>query len=106
MSGTVQSAKLRVHAFTGTVDGPAVFATATGWSESAVTWITRPATTSAARDDKGSIAANSWVEYDVTPFVMGNGTFSFRLAGSSSDGVDFYSREAAGLRPELIVTGG
>ena len=39
-----------------------------------------PAPTSAATDDKGAIPANTWVEYDVTPFVTGNGTYSFRLA--------------------------
>ena len=40
------------------------------------------------------------------PFVTGNGTYSFGLAGTSSDGVDFRSREAATDRPVLIVTTG
>ena len=48
----------------------------------------------------------AWVEYDVTSFVTGNGTYSFGLASTSSDGVDFRSREAATLRPELVVTTG
>ena len=47
---------------------------------------------------------NTWVEYDVTPFVTGNGTYSFTLATTSNDGIDFYNREAATLRPELVVT--
>ena len=38
--------------------------------------------------------------------MTGNGTFSFDLAGTSTDGADFYSREAATLRPELVVTTG
>ena len=102
----IQSAKLRVYAYTGTANGPAVFTSGTAWSESTVTWSTRPAATSAATDDKGSIASNSWVEYDVSPFVTGNGTYSFRLATTSSDGVDIYSREHTDstLRPELVLT--
>jgi chitodextrinase len=104
-SGTVQGAKLRVHSTgNGTVDGPAVYTSSTAWSETTVNWNTRPARTSAARDDKGAIPADTWVEYDVTPFVTGNGTFSFSLATTSSDGVNFHSREEATLRPELVLT--
>jgi chitodextrinase len=106
VSGPVQSAKLRVYAFTGTANGPAVYSTSTGWTETGLTWANKPAPTSAARDDKGAIGVNAWVEYDVTPFVTGNGTVSLRLAGTSSDGVDFNSREAAANRPELVVTAG
>jgi hypothetical protein len=104
VSGAVQNAKLRVYAFSGTANGPAVYATTSGWTETGLTWSAKPAPTSAARDDKGAIGVNTWVEYDVTPFVTGNGTVSFRLAGTSSDGVDFHAREAAANRPELVVT--
>ena len=58
------------------------------------------------RDDKGAIAANTWVEYNVTPFVTGNGTYSFTLAQTSSDGVDFRAREYTANRPELVLTTG
>jgi fibronectin type 3 domain-containing protein len=102
--GTVQGAKLRLYAYSGTVDGPAVFSTSPSWDETTVNWDTRPTATSSATDKKGSISTNSWVEYDVTPLVTGNGTYSFRLATTSTDGVDFYSRENATLRPELVVT--
>ena len=100
----VTSAKLRLYATNGTVDGPAIYTTATAWTETAINWNTRPARTSGATDDKGAIPVNTWVEYDVTPFVSGNGTYSFTLATTSADGVDFNAREAATLRPELVVT--
>jgi hypothetical protein len=106
LSGTVVSAKLRVYAYTGTANGPAVYGTSSDWSETGITWSNRPVRSGAATDDKGSIATNSWVEYDVRPFIVGNGTYSFVLATSSSDGVDIHSREAASLRPELIVVFG
>ena len=48
----------------------------------------------------------SVVQWDVTHAVPGNGTYSFRLATPSTDGVNFYSRESSNssLRPVLIVT--
>ena len=96
-AGSVQSAKLRLYNYNGTADGPAVYTTGTSWSETAVNWNTRPARTSAASGDKGAIPVNTWVEYDVTAFVTGNGTYSFNLATTSNDGIDFYNREAATL---------
>jgi fibronectin type 3 domain-containing protein len=105
-AGGVQTAKLRVYVYNGTVDGPAVYNSNPAWNETAVNWNNRPPRTSGARDDKGAITGKSWVEYDVTPFVTGSGTYSFDLATTSSDGVDIYSREAATLRPELVVTTG
>ena len=108
--GSVQSAKLRLHAYSGTADGPAVYATRRlSWVESGpagITWATRPPPASTARDDKAAIAASSWVEFDVTPFVGGNGTYGFSLATTSSDGIDFRSRESSSLRPELVLTTG
>ena len=48
----------------------------------------------------------SWVEYNVTPLVTGDGTYSFRLAQTSTDGVDFRAREYTDStqRPQLVVT--
>jgi len=108
VSGAVQRAVLRVFAFNGTIDGPAVYGTGNGWTETGITWNTRPAQTSGAIADAQQIASNTWVEYDVTSFVSGNGTFSFALATTSTDSVDFYSRDSnqIALRPQLVVTYG
>ena len=106
LSGPVQSVKLRLYAYSGTVDGPAAYAAADAWGESRVTWATRPAFTSGPEDDKGAIAANSWVEWDVTPLITGPGIYDLGLATTSTDGVDMYSREATADRPQLIVTYG
>jgi hypothetical protein len=51
--------------------------------------------------DKGSV---SWVSFDVTPLVAGDGTDGFVLAQTTSDGVDMSSREAAANGPRLVVT--
>jgi hypothetical protein len=102
LAGPPQSAKLRLYAYSQTVDGPAAFAVSDPWTESGITWSSRPAKTSGPVDDKGAISPNQWVEYDVTSLVGGSGTYGFALATSSSDGVDFDSREAANA-PRLVV---
>jgi hypothetical protein len=102
LSGPPQMAKLRIYPYTETVDGPAVYGVADAWMEGSITWTNRPARTGGAIDDKGAIAPNRWIEYDVTPLLSGNGTHRFALATSSADGVDFYSREAVNS-PQLVL---
>ena len=104
VTGTVTNARFRIFAYSGTVNGPALYLTGNTWSEAAITWDTRPARTSGSIGDKGSVVANTWVEYDVTAVVSGNGTYSFDLGATSSDGVDFNAREATTNKPELVVT--
>ena len=106
ITAPVTGARLRVFAFSSTTNGPAVFAAGNGWTETGVTWNNKPAPVGAALDDVAGIASNSWVEYNVTPAITGNGTFSFALQPQSKDAVDFYARENAVRRPELVVTFG
>jgi hypothetical protein len=111
VSGPVSNVKLRLHttssADSASGNGPAVYRAGTGWSETGITWSNRPARTTAALEDKAAIAANTWLEYNVTGAgITGNGTYAFVVATSSADGTDLYSREAASFRPELIVTSG
>lgn len=111
LTGTVQSAKLRVFAYGGSTNGPAVYASSSSWSETAITWNNRPAVTGAPADNRGYIADNTWVEYNVKPLVssLGNGTYTFVLVTDSYDGTHFYSREAGQIGhgsevPRLILT--
>lgn len=109
MNSAIQNAKLRVYCTTnGTANGPAVYLANSSWTESGtggVTWNTQPALLNGAVDNKGSIGANSWVEYDVTSLVSGNGTYTFALVADGSDGVVFSSREGT-APPQLVVTMG
>ena len=105
VSGPVQRAKLRLWATTNTADGPAVYGTGNGWSETGITWANRLARTSGPNDDKGALPAGAWVEWDVKPLIIGDGSYSFVIATTSNDGIDFDSREFsdASLRPQLVV---
>jgi hypothetical protein len=109
ISGQVTSARLRLYdPDNGTADGPAAYGTSSAWTETGLTWANRPARTSGPHDDKGAIATGSFVEWNVTPLVSGNGDASFVLATTSFDGANFASREdsTASRRPQLIVTFG
>jgi hypothetical protein len=104
LSGTVTKATLRLYVDTnGTFDGPAAYPTSASWTETGITWTNRPGATGPALSDKGAITAPSWVEWDVTALITGNGTYNLKLAQVSNDGVDFRSREAASNRPQLVV---
>jgi hypothetical protein len=109
ITSSVQSATLRVFSGTdGTSNGPAVYLADSNWIESGtggVNWNTQPALLSGAFDDKGAIATNTWIEYDVTALVTGDGTYTFALETDSTNGVNFSSRQGANP-PQLIVTFG
>ena len=102
VAGSVQSATLRVYSTSGTVDAPAVYATTSSWTEAGITWNTRPAPTSGVLDDKGAIATGVWVEYNITPLVTGDGTYSFVLVTTSTEAVSFSSREGS-QPPQLVL---
>ncbi|MEA2596830.1 MAG: hypothetical protein QOF01_3299 [Thermomicrobiales bacterium] len=106
VSGAVKKSTLRLFVPTGsgygTADGPAVYTAGNSWSEATITWNNRPARSNRARDDKGKLAAGTWVSFNVTPLVAANGTYTFVLSSTSSDYVIFSSREGANP-PRLIV---
>src|SRR5215211_1543568 len=104
ISGTIQNARLRLYDTTNdSENGPAVYASGTSWTEAEITWNDRPERTSEELDNQGSISTETWVEYDVTEAVTGNGTFSFVLAADSSDAATFSSRQGS-QPPELVIT--
>ena len=104
VTGPIQSARLRVYVTTnGTNNGPAVYAAGNSWTETGITWNTRPALVSGAADNKGALGTNAWVEYDVTALVTGDGTYTFALLADSADGVTFSSRQGS-TSPQLVLT--
>lgn len=106
VTGTVSGAKVRFHVLNGTVQGPQLYTAAGGWDERTITWNNRPAHSGAALGSPGALAVGSWVEYDVSAIVKGNGDFNFAVIPVSTDGTDFASREhgQASLRPQLVLT--
>jgi hypothetical protein len=104
ISGSLVNAKLRLFATNGTSNGPELHTAPNTWDETSITWNTRPAADAATIDDKGSIPVSTWAEYDATPVITGNGTYTFNLHPTSSDGVDFVSHDGVPAnRPQLVL---
>jgi hypothetical protein len=103
VSGSVTSARLRVYATSGSSTKPSVHGTSNAWSEGGITWSNRPARTGSIATGQGPVAVNTWLEFDVTAAVSGNGTYSFVLLTPTGDGVNMASREASSSRPQLVV---
>ena len=104
VSGSVQKALLRVYSTTETAeDGPALYTTENTWTETKITWENRPARASRASGDLTFVRKFSWMDYDVSALVTGDGMYSFVLAGDTDEGVLLSSRESSN-GPELILT--
>ena len=109
ITGTVQSAKLRVFGSNdASSNGPAVYAAPSSWTETGITWTNRPAPIGDPSDNVAAVGEGVWVEWDVTPLVSGNGDVSFVLVGDSTDGANFASKEYSdpSRKPQLEVTFG
>jgi len=102
----VARARLRLYVADPSGGGAVLFPAASDWSESGVTYQSRPARTGPEADRTGAVSSGRWVELDVTPLVTGPGTVTFELAGANSDGVDFKSRNSTTNRPELVIDTG
>jgi len=107
---TPTSAQLRLTVGSSTDDksvyGGDVYDTTSGWSQSAVTWNTAPAAGTRRGSITGAVALDTSYLADVTGAVTGNGTVSFMVKSTSSDGVRYYSSEAgsSAQTPQLQVT--
>ncbi len=110
VTGTVTGATLRLTSYNGTPNGPKIYGvTENGWSETGITWSTKPARSGGALDDEGEVTATAnapaVVEYNVGALVNGNGTYTFNLVADHSDAIQFRSREygTAAQRPQLVL---
>jgi hypothetical protein len=105
LDGAVTRATLELWVMEGTPDGPGIGTAAGGLAEESIDWRSRPRSTSPLIGASGALAVGTWVAYDVTRFVRGNGGYIFRLAGGSADGVTFAAREDRDPdhRPRLVI---
>jgi len=109
LSDAVLSAKLRLRVTVASSDGGAVYTTSNNYNGSATPWIesgliynNAPPISGTPLSTAGSVSVGQWVELDVTPAIIGNGTFSFGLKNASSTAVRYSSKEGAD-KPELVV---
>ena len=75
----------------------------TSWNEDAVTYETRPAVDGPALASAGPVSPGETVEFDLTRAVDGDGIYNFALTSSSTNGVNYESRETGSPRLVLVL---
>ncbi len=102
----ITSAKLRLYNSNPSNSGGNIFLTSgSNWDETLVTWNDAPSTSGAAVASLGAVTASNWYELNVTSVVKMDGSFSFRMTSSSTDGADYYTKEqGSAFAPQLLIT--
>ncbi len=104
LTGSVQSATLRLYVNNASPDGGTAYSVANNWTEGGIKWNNRPAFSGGPLGSAGAAVSGQWVEIDVTAAVSGNGTFSFGIENNSSNNAVYRSSEAAAAyRPQLVI---
>ena len=106
-AGTVTGATLRLFCTDKSDRGGDFFSLSDhSWSEESVTWNNAPLATSEPIASLGPVSEDTWAEVNinVSTFVTGDGTYSFRITSDSTNGADYSSREDEGRQPQLIIT--
>ncbi len=109
LTGPVKSAKVLFYVTNASDKGGAIYpvantflGTTTPWTEAGLTWNNAPAIGGAPLSSAGAAPLGGWVEVDVTPAIGGDGTYTFGLKATSSDQVQYNSREG-GNPPQLVI---
>jgi hypothetical protein len=110
LNGTVKNAKLRLYSAKSSSAGGSIYlvsnnytGTSTPWTEGGLTWNNAPILGGAPISTVGAVATDSWVEFDVTAAIQGNGVYSFGLGTDSRNRTTYNSKEATGNYPVLVV---
>jgi VCBS repeat-containing protein len=108
--GAVEQATLRLYVIDASPVGGSIHAVSndysgsgTPWEESGITWDNAPAITAPALSSLANVSINTWVEFDVTAAINGNGIHSFGMQSASTNSVRYSTKEGANP-PELLVT--
>lgn len=97
------SAVLRVFASSSSTTGHDVRgATDTSWTETGITYATRPAFGSVA-GTSGAFTSGRYIEVPVTSLVTGNGLLTLVMTGPGATAISYASREVAANPPQLVV---
>jgi len=103
VDGEVVAAKLRLYLANSVSEaGTARIVASTTWAEGTITWNDQPEMGQALSTAQGA-ARGTWVEFDVTGAIDGDGAHSFAISNGSSDTAKYHSREAA-KDPQLVLT--
>lgn len=108
--GLVESARIALHRADGSSSegdgGDAYLVPDNSWSETTLTWNTRPAAAGGSLARVSPVSAYDWYTWDVTTAIAGPGVHSFVIAPRVTDtnGAHFFSKEgSSSLQPVMWV---
>jgi hypothetical protein len=101
-NGTVSRATLRLFATSSHSGFNVRSVTNNTWVETGLTYNNAPAP-GAVVGTSGQFATNTWISINVTPYIMGAGTWSIALDTSNATALALASRESGGNSPQLLV---
>lgn len=105
LDAPVTAATLRLYTLDSSASGIAVQAVAdNSWNEMTITYNNAPPAGSVI-NTSGAMAAQSWVEVDVTSTVTGEGVFSLAVTTADTNLLRFFSKEGT-YAPELVIETG
>jgi hypothetical protein len=109
VSGSVQSARLRLKVTQAGDNGGSVFLVSDNyldnsgpWTETGLNYDNAPEISGTPLSSVSSVTKDQTVEFEVTPVISGNSTYSFGLENNSSDIVHYSSKEGE-TAPELVI---
>ncbi|MCE5289696.1 MAG: DNRLRE domain-containing protein [Nocardiaceae bacterium] len=109
VTGTITSAKLRLHVADDENAGSASGGTFTlmsdhNWSPAGVTYGNQPSAAGPPLGTLGQVTRNTWVELDLTGKVAPGSVISIGGSSTSSDSADYDSKESGANAPQLVIT--
>jgi hypothetical protein len=100
----VQSVKLRLYNENDSAQGGNIYKIPEiSWTETGITWETRPQKEEFRVGTIGPVVEDEWYEIELTQAIQKDGTYAFKIISGSGDGADYASREAGERSPQLIV---
>ncbi len=101
---TIQHAYLHVYANSSSTAGiNALTVTDNTWGETTVTYITAPAL-GTLLGASGAFGAGSWITFDVTSYITGEGTYSFGIMTPGATQISLAAKESGVNVAYLVVT--
>jgi hypothetical protein len=111
IAGPIRQARLQLHVADvsdaqSPSGGDVASITDTGWSESTVTYASRPTGWGATVATIGKVTRNSWIEVPVTAAVTSGAVVTVGLRSTNGDGATYDARELAATAPRLVLLAG
>ncbi len=105
-ANAIANVTLRLYCTDGSSDGGSVYPIADNtWGETTVTYANAPQPSGPAITSLGAVGIDTWVSVDLTPYITGDGTYSFQISSPATNSSMYVSKEGTpGSTPQLLVT--